>query len=73
MTFTVTIPLWLPIAYLLTGLVLWLPLEYLAWRNIQVSDRGSFWSGFRERLPRRPWVPLAIVLVWPLAVWEHIR
>lgn len=70
MTFTITIPLWLPVAYVLTGAVLWLPLEYLAWRRIHNPD--PFWTEFRS-LRRRPWVPLVMMLAWPLAVWEEVR
>jgi len=72
MTFTITIPLWLPLGYLAIGLLLWLPLEYRAWLRIQRCDRGSFWQGFRERLPRRPWLPLVVMVVWPVILWKEL-
>ena len=70
MTFTVTIPTWLPFAYLAVGAVLWLPLEYLAWRRIHNPD--PFWTEFRS-LRRHPLVPLVMVVAWPVAVWEEFR
>lgn len=71
MSFTVTIPVWLPVAYLAVGAALWLPLEYVAWRRIHNPD--PFWSEFPSLLRKRPWVPLVVVVAWPLAVWEQFH
>ena len=71
MTFTITIPTWLPFVYLAVGAALWLPLEYLAWGRIENPD--PFWAEYRRLLRRRPWAPLVIVAAWPLAVWEEMR
>ena len=68
---TITIPLWLPLAYLAVGAVLWLPLEYRAWRALH--RRPPFWREFGKGLRRRPWVPLLMALAWPVALWEDLR
>jgi len=73
MTFTITIPLWLPAAYLAIGAVLWLPLEYRHWRSIQEIDRTTFWRDLWPDFKRRWWVPLAVTVAWPLAVYEEVR
>lgn len=72
MSVTITLHLWWLWVYLAVGAVLWLPLEYLAWR--QKTPRTTFWRDLRRVLPLRPWwSSLAIVAVWPVAVWEELR
>jgi len=70
MTFTVTIPLRLPIGYLIVGSVLWLPLEYRAWRHVHNPE--PFWTELRN-LRHHPRVPLVMTIAWPVAVWEELR
>lgn len=71
-TLTVTLHLWWLWAYLAIGLVLWLPLEWLAWRSL-ARPRDSYWRSFARGIRGRWWLPLTIVCLWPVAVWEEVR
>ena len=72
MTFTVTIPAWLPVAYITAGVISWLPLHYLAWRRTTRRQR-PFWRSLRERMTEAWWVVPAGVVLWPLGWWESLR
>lgn len=72
---TITIPLWLPIAFLAIGLVLWLPLEYRAYRRTykpSINHQG-FWAGIWKGLKRRPFTPLLVMLSWPYILWVEFK
>lgn len=72
MSYTVTLHAWWALAYAAVGVVLWLPLEWLAWRSI-ASPKGKFWPDLWRSLRRRWYTPWAVMLLWPLAVWEQVR
>ena len=71
MTLSVTIPAWLPLAYVLVGQAVALALLVWQYRTLSPSSRSSWRS--RRYLTRMPVVWLAIVLAWPWAAGVTIR
>lgn len=69
---TLTIPGAVIIGYFAIGASLWLPLEVIAWRRTNRPDREPFMQGLWRGFRRRPYVPLAVTVAWPWAMWEAI-
>lgn len=66
--FTITLYLWWLWAYLAIGVALqpWMAWHY--WRTTNNPD--SFWMTVKRIRPKR--LP-ASILLWPWAMWEHLR
>lgn len=67
-----TFSLWWVVAWLAVGVLLTPLVEWLGWRSI-APPRKPFRQAYWQALRRRPYWPLVVVALWPLALWGALR
>lgn len=66
---SVTLGPWWLLVYIGIGVVLWLPLEWVAHRRLSRPD--PFWPALMRAVRRRPYVPVATIVLWPtVLLWS---